>query len=81
MYRNGHNVEGATHRQVVDLIKAGGNTLSMRVISVPARDAQRLDPDDEFFYDYTDVRTIDISVPNYETVIEENNTKYTVSLQ
>jgi len=26
-YRNGVNVEGATHKQVVDLIRSGGDTL------------------------------------------------------
>uniref|UniRef100_H2YR40 PDZ domain-containing protein n=1 Tax=Ciona savignyi TaxID=51511 RepID=H2YR40_CIOSA len=74
---NGENVEGATHRQVVDLIKSGGNELSMTVISVPAKDAQRLDPDDEFFYDYTDIRTIEITVPKCEHV-EEEGSKYVV---
>ena len=33
-YRNGTNVEGATHRQVVDLIKSGGDVLTLTVISV-----------------------------------------------
>lgn len=28
------NVEGATHKQVVDLIKSGGDTLTLTVISV-----------------------------------------------
>jgi len=32
--RNGINVEGATHRQVVDLIKSGGDVLTLAVISV-----------------------------------------------
>lgn len=27
LYRNGVNVEGATHKQVVDLIRSGGDTL------------------------------------------------------
>ncbi len=26
---NGENVEGATHKQVVDLIKSGGDTLTL----------------------------------------------------
>lgn len=33
-YRNGVNVEGATHKQVVDLIKSGGDVLTLTVISV-----------------------------------------------
>ena len=36
------------HRQVVELIKKGRDTLRMTIISAPPRDAQRLDPDDEF---------------------------------
>lgn len=71
-------MEGATHRQVVELIKSGGDVLKMTVISVPARDAQRLDPDDDFFYDYTDMRSIDLSIPSYIHVEEDGN-KYVVS--
>jgi hypothetical protein len=32
--RNGVTVEGATHKQVVDLIKSGGDVLTLTVISV-----------------------------------------------
>nr|CAB3266460.1 sorting nexin-27-like [Phallusia mammillata] len=74
---NGESVEGATHKQVVELIKAGGDSLTMTVISVPARDAQRLDPDDDFFYDYTDVKSINVAVPKFEHV-EENGSKFVV---
>ena len=77
-FRNGENVEGATHKQVVELIKAGGDTLKMTVISVPPRDAQRLDPDDDYCYDYSDVRSIDLSIPTFTHVEEEGN-KYVVS--
>lgn len=34
IYRNNINVEGATHKQVVDLIKSGGDCLTLTVISV-----------------------------------------------
>ena len=40
--RNGVNVEGATHRQVVDTIKHGGDRLTMIVISVPDEEIDRL---------------------------------------
>lgn len=33
-FRNGVSVEGATHKQVVDLIKSGGDVLTLKVISV-----------------------------------------------
>lgn len=34
MFRNNVNVEGSTHKQVVDLIKSGGDVLTLTVISV-----------------------------------------------
>ena len=34
MCRNSVSVEGATHKQVVDLIKSGGDVLTLTVISV-----------------------------------------------
>lgn len=39
--RNGVNVEGATHRHVVDLIKHGGDRLTMIVISVEDSEVDR----------------------------------------
>jgi hypothetical protein len=42
-YRNGVTVEGATHKQVVDLIKSGGDVLTLTVISVTQQvSSQRL---------------------------------------
>lgn len=38
-FRNGVNVEGSTHKQVVDLIKSGGDCLTLTVISVTAQEA------------------------------------------
>jgi len=34
VFRNNVNVEGSTHKQVVDLIKSGGDVLTLTVISV-----------------------------------------------
>ncbi|GFW28263.1 sorting nexin-27 [Trichonephila clavipes] len=42
---NGINVEGATHKQVVDLIKSGGDKLTLTIISVTAQVSEK--------YDYT----------------------------
>lgn len=39
-YRNHVNVEGATHKQVVDLIKSGGDCLTLTVISVTQQVSQ-----------------------------------------
>ena len=36
---NGVNVDGATHKQVVDLIKSGGDCLTLTVLSVPGSSA------------------------------------------
>lgn len=35
--RNSINVEGSTHKQVVDLIKCGGDVLHLTVISVSSK--------------------------------------------
>ncbi|XP_013174160.1 PREDICTED: sorting nexin-27 [Papilio xuthus] len=87
---NGVNVEGATHKQVVDLIKSGGDCLSLTVISVTQKEAERLEPGDESApvgviggatnsraavyqkYDYTDKRSLPVSIPDYRVVMERN---------
>ncbi|XP_068622611.1 sorting nexin-27 [Battus philenor] len=85
---NGVNVEGATHKQVVDLIKSGGDCLTLTVISVTQKEAERLEPGDESApvgviggaansraavyqkYDYTDKRSLPVSIPDYRVVME-----------
>ncbi|XP_072938444.1 sorting nexin-27 [Epargyreus clarus] len=88
---NGVNVEGATHKQVVDLIKSGGDCLTLTVISVTQKEAERLEPCDDGSapvgviggaansratvyqrYDYTDKRSLPVSVPDYRLVMERN---------
>jgi sorting nexin-27 len=67
------NVEGATHRQVVELIKDGGDKLELVVISV---DADEVEPDagysddtsSYFKYDYSEKRSLPITIPNYQSV-------------
>ncbi|KAJ8944903.1 hypothetical protein NQ318_012712 [Aromia moschata] len=65
--RNGVNVEGATHKQVVDLIKSGGDVLTLTVISVTQQEAERLEPSDDsqVYYDYSEKRSLPISIPEY----------------
>ncbi|XP_029643581.1 sorting nexin-27 isoform X1 [Octopus sinensis] len=78
---NGVNVEGATHRQVVDLIKSGRDNLTLTVISVPERVAERLEPSDDSsgpsLIDYSERRSLPISIPDYQSV-ENNGEKYVV---
>ncbi|CAH1173632.1 unnamed protein product [Phaedon cochleariae] len=64
---NGVNVEGSTHKQVVDLIKSGGDVLTLTVISVTQQEAERLEPSDEsqIYYDYSEKRSLPISIPDY----------------
>jgi sorting nexin-27 len=64
---NGVNVEGATHKQVVDLIKSGGDVLTLTVISVTQQEAERLEPtdDNQVYYDYSEKRSLPISIPDY----------------
>lgn len=78
-------VEGATHKQVVDLIKAGGDKLVLTVISVHPAEAERLDPggsDDNgstIMYDYSEKRSLPITVPNFQWVAPHGE-KYVVCL-
>lgn len=63
------NVEGATHKQVVDLIKSGGDKLRLTVISVTAAEAERLEPHEDCggisYVDYSEKRSLPISIPDY----------------
>ncbi|KAL5004681.1 hypothetical protein ScPMuIL_018137 [Solemya velum] len=78
---NSENVEGATHKQVVDLIKSGGDTLTLTVISVPEQVAERLEPSDDSsgpsYIDYSERRSLPISIPDYQTV-EHSGDKFVV---
>ncbi|KAK7886418.1 hypothetical protein WMY93_026039 [Mugilogobius chulae] len=78
---NGVNVEGATHKQVVELIRAGERELVLRVLSVPPQEADCLDPGDEgsahSCYDYSDKQAVPISVPSYKHT-ELNQEKFVV---
>ncbi|KAH6937559.1 hypothetical protein HPB50_001712 [Hyalomma asiaticum] len=78
---NGVNVEGATHKQVVDLIKSGGDKLTLTVISVTAQEAERLEPSDDSsgvsYIDYSEKRSLPISIPDYN-YLERSNDKFVV---
>lgn len=67
---NGVNVEGATHKAVVDLIKSGNDELTLTVISVSPHEAAKLEPSEDAtsyntYYDYSEKRSLPISVPEY----------------
>nr|XP_012141236.1 PREDICTED: uncharacterized protein LOC100882776 isoform X2 [Megachile rotundata] len=77
---NNVNVEGATHKQVVDLIKSGGDVLTLTVISVTPQEAERLEPFEDLSYasvDYSEKRSLPISVPDYH-VRERKHERYVV---
>lgn len=75
------NVEGATHKQVVDLIKSGGDTLTLTVISVTQQEAERLEPTEDpggySYIDYSEKRSLPISIPDYN-IIHRGNERYVV---
>lgn len=77
------NVEGATHKQVVDLIRAGEKELVLAVLSVPQPETDSLDPGDDVSsqscYDYSDKQAVPISVPTYKH-LEQNGDKFVVSV-
>uniref|UniRef100_A0A8C6TUJ5 Sorting nexin 27 n=1 Tax=Neogobius melanostomus TaxID=47308 RepID=A0A8C6TUJ5_9GOBI len=70
VWLNGVNVEGATHKQVVELIRAGERELALMVLCVPPQEADCLDPGDDgsaqSCYDYSDKQAVPISVPSYK---------------
>lgn len=76
------SVEGATHKQVVDLIRAGERELVLTVLSVPAQEGDGLDVGEEGAvqpnYDYSDKQAVPISVPTYKHV-EQHSEKFVVS--
>ncbi|XP_003745088.1 sorting nexin-27 [Galendromus occidentalis] len=78
---NGVNVEGATHKQVVDLIKSGGDKLKLTVISVTAQEAERLEPQEDSggisYMDYSEKRSLPISIPDY-TWCERGGEKFAI---
>nr|XP_027202465.1 sorting nexin-27-like [Dermatophagoides pteronyssinus] len=78
---NGVNVEGATHKQVVDLIKSSGDKLLLTVISVTPREAEKLEPSDDtnnFVYDYSEKRSLPITIPDYNWIEKNNGERYCV---
>ncbi|CAG10826.1 unnamed protein product, partial [Tetraodon nigroviridis] len=77
---NGVSVEGATHKQVVDLIRAGEKELVLAVLSVPAQEADGLEGGDDLQpnYDYSDKQAVPISIPTYKHV-EQHSERFVVS--
>uniref|UniRef100_A0A0K0E369 PDZ domain-containing protein n=1 Tax=Strongyloides stercoralis TaxID=6248 RepID=A0A0K0E369_STRER len=70
---NGNNVEGATHRQVVELIKNGGDKLRLLVISIPEYEYHEIEFDydsNDYYsrYDYTEKRSLPVTIPNYQVI-------------
>lgn len=78
--RNGVSVEGATHKQVVDLIRAGEKELVLAVLSVPAQEAEGLEGGEDVQpnYDYSDKQAVPISIPTYKHV-EQHSERFVVS--
>uniref|UniRef100_A0A8B9M496 Sorting nexin 27a n=1 Tax=Astyanax mexicanus TaxID=7994 RepID=A0A8B9M496_ASTMX len=78
---NGVSVEGATHKQVVDLIRAGEKELVLAVLSVPPQEVDGLDPGEDGSatpnYDYSDKQAVPISVPTYKHV-EQHGERFVV---
>lgn len=75
-------MEGATHKQVVDLIRAGEKELVLAVLSVPPQEVDGLDPGEDGSatpnYDYSDKQAVPISVPTYKHV-EQHGERFVVS--
>jgi len=69
---NGSPVEGSSHKQVVELIKASDDTLTLTVVSVSEEDANRLEnPEGGYhpqYVDYSEKRSLPITVPDYRHI-------------
>lgn len=80
-HSNGVSVEGATHKQVVDLIRAGEKELVLAVLSVPAQEADGLEGGEDVQpnYDYSDKQAVPISIPTYKHV-EQHSERFVVSV-
>jgi len=79
---NDVNVEGATHRQVVELIKSSGQVLKLTVISIAPDVAEKLEntvesSNSSMVIDYSDKRSLPITIPEYKTV-EQHGEKFVV---
>jgi len=77
---NDERVEGATHAQVVSLIRQGGESLKLTLLSVPPGEASRLDPDDDQFYDYTDKAPVAVTVPVYSYAADNSFVQFHIHL-
>lgn len=77
---NGVSVEGATHKQVVDLIRAGEKELVLAVLSFPPQEADGLEGGEDIQpnYDYSDKQAVPISIPTYKHV-EQHSERFVVS--
>ena len=70
-------MEGATHKHVVNLIKKGGDKLTLVVISVSQQEAEKLDSESSSggdYYDYSDKRAVPISIPETRQVVSDGET-------
>lgn len=73
-------MEGATHKQVVDLIRAAEKELILAVLSVPPQEADGLEGGEDVQpnYDYSDKQAVPISIPTYKHV-EQHSERFVVS--
>ena len=76
-------MEGSTHKHVVDLIKKGGDKLTLVVISVSEQEAEKLDSESSSggeYYDYSDKRLVPVSIPETRQVTQDGETYVVRSL-
>lgn len=81
---NGINVDGSTHKQVVDLIKSGGDYLTLIVLSMPSDEINRVmndnnsDDSSTNSNDYSDRQVVPVKIRDYLEVKNAQNDKYVV---
>ena len=75
---NGVAVEGVDHQKVVELIKGSGSKVKLTVMSVTEEEALKLEQDSVQTSDMSDVKSVPISVPEFEKKTDENGKEYVV---
>lgn len=75
---NDVNVEGVEHQRVVDLIRSSGKKVKLTLVSVTKEEASRLEMESTPTVDLTDMRSVPLSIPNFEKKQGPDGKEYVV---
>ena len=75
---NDVNVEGVEHQRVVDLIRSSGKKVKLTLVSVTKEEANRLEMESVPTVDVTDMRSVPLSIPDFEKKHGPDGKEYVV---